>query len=128
MWHTTCTYIFQGDSWLLVGGSKIGTMIPNLFFGHNLSFKYLDESCKFILDISKTFNWYKEIFNLTNFDPLKYFFEDLRLHRDSNSESENPLGNVWINSLTLSRVKMWLPGYTLNPHLSMFLPWLQAQG
>jgi hypothetical protein len=25
-------------------------------------------------------------------------------------------------------VKMWLPGYTLNPHLSMFLPWLQAQG
>jgi hypothetical protein len=25
-------------------------------------------------------------------------------------------------------VKMWLPSCTLNPHLSMFLPWLQAQG
>jgi hypothetical protein len=89
-----------------VGGSKIGTMIFDLFFGHNLSFKYLDESCKFILDISRTFNWYKEIFNLMNFDPLKYLFENLRLHRDSNSESENPLGNVWINSLTFPGVKM----------------------
>ncbi len=106
MWHTTCTYIFQGDSRLLVGGNKIGIMIPDLFFGHNLSFKYSNESCKFILDISRTFNWYKEIFNLTNFDPLKYLFEDLRLHRDSNFESENPLGNVWINSLTLPGVKM----------------------
>jgi hypothetical protein len=89
-----------------VGGSKIGTMIPDLFLGYNLSFKYSDESCKFILDISRTFNLYKEIFNLTNFDPLKYLFEDLRLHRDSNSENENPLGNVRINSLTLLRVKM----------------------
>jgi hypothetical protein len=89
-----------------MGGNKIGIMIPDLFFCHNLSFKYLDESCKFILDISRTFNWYKEIFNLTNFDPLKYLFENLRLHRDSNSESENPLGNVWINSLTLLGVKM----------------------
>jgi hypothetical protein len=25
-------------------------------------------------------------------------------------------------------VKMWLSGCTLNPHLSMFLPRLQAQG
>jgi hypothetical protein len=89
-----------------MGGSKIGTMIPDLFFGHNLFFKYSDESCKFILDISGTFNWYKEIFNLPNFDPLKYFFEDLRFYRDSNSKSENPLGNVWINSLTLPGVKM----------------------
>jgi hypothetical protein len=31
MWHTTYTYIFQGDSRLLVGGNKIGTMIPDLF-------------------------------------------------------------------------------------------------
>ncbi len=106
MWHTTCTYIFQGNLRLLVGGSKIGTMISDLFFCHNLSFKYSDESCKFILDISRTFNWYKEIFNLMNFDPLKYLFEDLRLHRDFNFESENPLGNVWINSLTLPGVKM----------------------
>jgi hypothetical protein len=31
------------------------------------------------------------------------FFEDSKVHQDSNSQSGSPLGNVWTRSLTLSR-------------------------
>jgi hypothetical protein len=48
MWHTTCTYINQGDYWLLMVGSQIGTLIPGPSFGHNLCFKYPNGRCKTI--------------------------------------------------------------------------------
>jgi hypothetical protein len=51
--------------------SQIGTLIPNLSFGHNLCFDYPNESCEPILDIyvSRSFQWYNEFFDSMNFDP-----------------------------------------------------------
>ncbi len=51
-------------------GNQIDILIPSPSFSHNLCFKYSNGSCKLILDIyvSKTFQWYKEFFNLMNFD------------------------------------------------------------
>jgi len=63
MWNATCTHVFQGDSWLLMGKSQINTLILDPSFGHNLCFKYSNESCEPILDIhvSRSFQWYKKI-------------------------------------------------------------------
>jgi len=60
MWYTTYTHVFQSDSWLLMGMSQINTLIPDPSFGHNLCFKYSNESCEPILDIyvSRFFQWY----------------------------------------------------------------------
>jgi hypothetical protein len=70
MWHATCMKINWGDSWLLMVGSQIGNLIPGLSFGHNLGFKYLNWSCKLILDIyvPRDFQWYKKKFNPMIFD------------------------------------------------------------
>jgi len=46
MSHTTCTQVNQGDFWLLVIGSQIGTLTPDPSFGHNLCLKYPNGSCK----------------------------------------------------------------------------------
>jgi len=51
MWHATYTQGNQGDSWLLIVGSQIDNLIFNLFFGHNLCFKYSNGWCGSILDI-----------------------------------------------------------------------------
>jgi len=40
MWHATYTQVNQGDYQLLVVNNQIGSLIPNLFFYHNLCFKY----------------------------------------------------------------------------------------
>jgi hypothetical protein len=71
MWHTTCMQINQGDFRLLMVGSQINNLIPIPSFGHNMCFKYPNRSWKPILDIyvSRDFQWYKELFNLMNFDP-----------------------------------------------------------
>jgi hypothetical protein len=74
MWQATCTQVNQGDSWLLVVRNQIGNLTTDLFFSHNLCFKYSNESCEPILDIyvSRTFQWYKEIFNPMSFSPFNY--------------------------------------------------------
>jgi hypothetical protein len=51
MWHVTWMQINQSNSWLLVVGSQIGSLIPRLFFGHDLCFKYSNGTCKLILNI-----------------------------------------------------------------------------
>jgi hypothetical protein len=51
MWHATYTQVNQGDSRLLVVKSQIGNLTLDIFFGHNLCFKYPNGSCEFILDI-----------------------------------------------------------------------------
>jgi hypothetical protein len=38
MWYNTYTQVNQGNSELLVVGSQIDNLTPNLFFGHNLCF------------------------------------------------------------------------------------------
>jgi hypothetical protein len=70
MWHIIFTQLFQGNSWLLVGRSQINTLTPILFSGHNLCFKYSNESYEPISDIyvSRNFQWYKEFFDPMSFD------------------------------------------------------------
>jgi hypothetical protein len=65
MWDITCTQRNQGDYWLLVIRSQIANLIPNLFFCHNLCFKYSNGSCKPNLNIYilRDFQWYKEFIN-----------------------------------------------------------------
>ncbi len=52
-------------------GSQIGNLIIGPFFGHNLCFKYPNGSCEPNLDISvsKSFQWYNELFNPMSIDP-----------------------------------------------------------
>jgi len=132
--HATCTLVFQCNSWILVGGNQIGILTLGPSFGHHLCFKYSNESCEPIFDIyiSRAFQCYKELFNPMYFDlwniSLNYLFKDSKFHRDSTSQSESPLGSVWVHSLTLLRMQMWLLGCSLNLHLSMPLVWSWAQG
>ncbi len=51
MLHVTYTHLFQGDFWLFVGGSQIGTLTLDPFFGHSLCFKYSSGSCEAISNI-----------------------------------------------------------------------------
>jgi hypothetical protein len=71
MSHATCTQVNRVYSKLLVVESQIANLIIDLSFGHNLCFRCPNGSCKPILDIeiSISFQWYKEIFNPLDFDP-----------------------------------------------------------
>jgi hypothetical protein len=83
MWHATYMQVNQGNSQLLVVGSQIGNLTFGPSFGHNLCCKYSNESYKLPqfpplkkkvdIYVSKTFQWYNEIFNLMNFDPKNCF-------------------------------------------------------
>jgi hypothetical protein len=70
MLHTTYTQGNHVDSQLLVVGSQIVNLIPDLSFGHNLCFKCSNGSCEFILNIyvSITFQWCEKLFNPMGFD------------------------------------------------------------
>jgi hypothetical protein len=61
MWHATYTQVNQGDTWLLVVRSQIGSLIPGPSFGHKLFFKHSNGSCEPILDIYvfRAFQWYR---------------------------------------------------------------------
>jgi hypothetical protein len=37
-----------------------------------------------------------------NFDPLKLFFQNSEIRRDSNSQSGSPLKSMWVHSFTFS--------------------------
>jgi hypothetical protein len=56
---------------LLVVENQIGNLTPEFSFGHNLCFKYSNGTFETIFDIyvPRTFQWYKEFFNPTSFDP-----------------------------------------------------------
>jgi hypothetical protein len=51
MWHVTWKQGNWVDSRLLVVGSQIANLTPNLSFDHNLCFRYPNGSCEPILDI-----------------------------------------------------------------------------
>jgi hypothetical protein len=40
VWHDTYTYVFQGESWLLLVGNQSANLTPGPSFGHILCFKY----------------------------------------------------------------------------------------
>jgi hypothetical protein len=69
--HFTCTHRNQVDSQLLVVGSQIVNLTPDLFFYHNLCWRCPNGSYKAILDIytSRPFQRYKEHLNARCFDP-----------------------------------------------------------
>ncbi len=71
MWHAIYMHLFQGDSWLLVGGSQINTLTFGLSLAIARVFKYSNGSCNpiFYINVSRTFQWYKELFDPMNFDP-----------------------------------------------------------
>jgi hypothetical protein len=75
-------------------------------FYHNLCYKYSNGSCDLILNIyisrSCLMVWWTLQSN--EFWPLKLFSKDSRVHRDSSSQSESPLGSVWVHSFTFSYI------------------------
>jgi hypothetical protein len=62
MSHSFCKRQTRVDSRLLVVGSQIASLIPDLSFAHNLGCRCPNGSCEAILDIytSKPFQRYKE--------------------------------------------------------------------
>jgi len=84
-------------------GSQIGSLIPDLSFGHNLCFKYPNGSCKPILDIfvPRDFQWYDEIFNLMNCDPCNRHLKIRECIGTPTLKGGISLGSVGVHSLTL---------------------------
>jgi hypothetical protein len=81
--HSTWWHRIRVDSWLLVVGSQIVSLTPDLSFAHNLGCRCPNGSCKAILDMytSRNFQWYKKHFNARCFDPcncLLNFWESWR--------------------------------------------------
>ncbi len=74
MWHVTYTQVNQGNSKFLVVGTNL---ILSPSFDHKLCFKYPNGSCDPILNIyvSRTFRWYKKLFNLMSFDSCNCFLK-----------------------------------------------------
>jgi len=70
MWHTTYTQGNQGDS---RAKSQIGNLTPSPSFGHNLCFKWPNDSCKPTLDIyvPRVFLIIQGIFQSNEFWPLQ---------------------------------------------------------
>jgi hypothetical protein len=68
--HSTFTHRDRVDSWLLVVGSQIASLTPDLSFDHNLCRRYPNGPCEAILDIytSRPFQWYKEHLEARCFD------------------------------------------------------------
>jgi hypothetical protein len=74
MLHDKCMQENWVDSLLLMVGSQIGSLTPDLSFGHNLCFRCPNASCEPISDIyvSISFQWYKELFKMIGFDPCNH--------------------------------------------------------
>ncbi len=96
MWHATCMQRNQDDSRLLMVESQIDNFIYGLSFGHNLCFKYPNGSCEPILKIyvSRSFHWYKELFNPMSFSPCNYLLKIWKSIRTQTSKAGVHLG-VW---------------------------------
>jgi len=96
MSHHTCTQGNQGDSWLLVVGSRIVNLTLSPSFGHNLCFKCPNGSCKLILNIyvPRAFQWYNEFLNPISFDPCNCFLKIWKSTRTPTPKMGAHLG-VW---------------------------------
>jgi len=133
MLHATHTQGNWGDSWLLMVGSQINHLIPDLSFDHNLYFKYSNEWCKPMLDIyvPRAFWWYKELFNSMSFDPYNHPFKIWESIGTPTFKAKIHLG-VWgfIPSHSLALPGAWnmTPRLIFGSHLRKPLPWSWAQG
>jgi hypothetical protein len=101
MWHATYMWGNQVNSWLLVVGSQIASLIPDLSFDHNLCFRCPNGWCEPILDIyvSIDFQWHEELFKAMGFDPCNCALKIQESIWDSNYGSS--LGSARVHSLTL---------------------------
>jgi hypothetical protein len=91
------------DSWLSVVGSQTANLILDLSFGHNLCFRCPNGSCEPILDIyvSIAFQWYKELFKATRFDPCNRSLKIQESIGTPTPKMRIHLG-VWVFIFTLS--------------------------
>jgi hypothetical protein len=120
MWHITFMQGNQGNFWLLVVGSQIGNLTPDLSFGHNLCFKYSNGSCKTILNIyvPRSFQWYKELFN-----PMNFYLCNCPLKIQESIGTPTPKVGIHLrlwgffpsHSLALPGVWNVTPGFTFGP-------------
>jgi hypothetical protein len=103
MSHVACTQGNRVDSWLLMVGSQIVNLTPDLSFGHNLCFKCSNEQCDPILGIytSIAFQWYKKFLKAMGFDPCNCALKIQESFWDSNSQHRSSFGSVRIHALTL---------------------------
>jgi hypothetical protein len=126
MSHATYTQESRGDSWLLVVGSQIANLTPDLSFGPNLCFRCPNGLCEPILEIHvpRGFQWYKELFNPLGFDPFNYSLKIWESTGTPTPKVEAPL-EVWrfIPSHFPS-----LLGFPFGPQPCKPLPWSRAQG
>ncbi len=114
--HATCTQGNRVDSQLLVVGSQIANLTPDLSFGHNLCFRYPNGSCEPILNIyvSIAFQWYKELFNSLGFEPCDRSLNIRESTRTPTPKVGVPLG-VW--GSILSHFHALLGACNMTPEL-----------
>ncbi len=128
MLHATCTQGNWGDSWLLVVGSQITNLTPDPSFGHNFCFRCPNGSWD--IYILRAFQWYKERFNLMNFDPYNCSMKIQESIGTPTSKVGAHLG-MWrfipSHSLALPGACNVAHGIILGLHLCKPLPWLWAQ-
>jgi hypothetical protein len=91
--HSTWTHQGRVDSQLLVVGSQIASLIPDLSFACNLCCKCPNGSCKAIFDIyaSRSFQRYKKHLKARCFDPCNRvlnFWESRRTPKSPFQECE----------------------------------------
>jgi len=124
MWHTPYTHIIQGDSQLLMLRIKLTLWVSTFISTITCVVSIQFWSCKPILNIYVLgdFQWYKELFNLMNFNPSNHFLKIWKSFEILTPKVRAHLGMcVFIpsHSPTLLGVWMWLSRCTLDPHLSM---------
>jgi hypothetical protein len=139
MWLVVCNQVNRIDSRLFLVGSQIGSLTPDLSFGHNLCFRCLNEQCEPILDIyvPGTFQWYKERYKPLSFDPWNCSLKFWESTGTPSPKVRIALG-MWVfipsHSLTLLHTflhsreyVMWLSGFLLACIFATPLLWSQAQ-
>jgi hypothetical protein len=136
--HATCTQGIWGNSQLLVIGSQIANFTLDPSLGHNLCFKYPNGSCELILDIyvsrasngtQKSLIQWVLTFEIALWrfgSPLGFELPKKGVHF---WEFTWECGGSLFHTLPHSwEHEMWLPTFTLSPHLHKPLFWSWTQG
>jgi hypothetical protein len=127
MSHATCTQGNQSDSRLLMVGSQIANLTPDLSFDHNLCFRCPNRSCEPISDIyvPRAFQWHVERLNPMNFDPYNHSLKIWEPIGTPTPKMGTHLG-VWrfIPSHSLTLLGAWnvTPNFVLGPHPCKLAP------
>jgi hypothetical protein len=125
--------INQGNSWLWMVGSQIGSLTLSISFGHNLCFKYLNGTYEPILNIYilKTLQWYNEIFDLMNLGSWKCslkIWRSIGLSTPKMGTHLKKCGFIVSHLFTFFEAWNVIPKLHFGPHLCKPLFWLQVKG